>query len=196
MAVCGRGTGRGRGSRRTSVSRPTPPPPGAASGTPRPIRPTPRTYAGCWPRVGCRMLDPAGADPGIPGAAGDLPRPAARAHRLGPADPRGVLPPGRPGAERGSVAHRAGPGRVAGAAATHLSPAAPDDVFTVRTYGDTPQPYGRPASGTFGVSAATGAKVWSGTVGQATNGPVLSGIAIGGGLLVVPAGSTLTAFGN
>jgi hypothetical protein len=72
-----------------------------------------------------------------------------------------------------------------------------DDVFTVRTYGDTPQPYGRPASGTvFGVSAATGAKVWSGTVGQATNGPVLSGIAIGGGLLVVPAGSTLTAFGN
>jgi hypothetical protein len=62
---------------------------------------------------------------------------------------------------------------------------------------DTPQPYGRPASGTvFGVSAATGAKVWSGTVGQATNGPVLSGIAIGGGLLVVPAGSTLTAFGN
>jgi hypothetical protein len=52
-------------------------------------------------------------------------------------------------------------------------------------------------SGTvFGVSAATGAKMWSGTVGQATNGPVLSGIAIGGGLLVVPAGSTLTAFGN
>jgi hypothetical protein len=41
-----------------------------------------------------------------------------------------------------------------------------------------------------------GAKLWSGTVGQATNGPVLSGIAIGGGLLVVPAGSTLTVFGN
>ena len=33
-------------------------------------------------------------------------------------------------------------------------------------------------------------------MGQATNGPVLSGIAIGGGLLVVPAGATLTAFGN
>ena len=47
----------------------------------------------------------------------------------------------------------------------------------------------------FGVSAATGTKVWSGTVGQATNGPVLSGIAVGGGLLVVPAGSTLTAQG-
>lgn len=48
----------------------------------------------------------------------------------------------------------------------------------------------------FGVSAATGAKVWRGSIGQATNGPVLSGMAAGGGLLVVPAGSTLTAFGN
>ena len=37
-----------------------------------------------------------------------------RAHRLGAAHPRGVLPPGRPGAGRGSVAHRAGPGRAAG----------------------------------------------------------------------------------
>jgi outer membrane protein assembly factor BamB len=48
----------------------------------------------------------------------------------------------------------------------------------------------------YGVSAASGTQVWTGTVGQATNGPVLSGIAAGGGLLVVPAGSTLTAFGN
>jgi outer membrane protein assembly factor BamB len=48
----------------------------------------------------------------------------------------------------------------------------------------------------FGVSAVAGTKLWSGTVGQATNGPVLSGIAAGGGLLVVPAGSTLSAFGN
>src|SRR5215831_12534034 len=45
---------------------------------------------------------------------GDLPRPAGRAHRLGAADPRGVLPPGRPAAGRGRVAHRAGPGRAAG----------------------------------------------------------------------------------
>jgi hypothetical protein len=42
-----------------------------------------------------RMLDPAIAHPGMPGAAGDLPRPAGRAHRLGAAHPRGVLPPGR-----------------------------------------------------------------------------------------------------
>ena len=47
----------------------------------------------------------------------------------------------------------------------------------------------------FGVSTASGAKVWKGTVGQATNGPILSGLAVGGGLLIVPAGSTLTAFG-
>jgi outer membrane protein assembly factor BamB len=57
--------------------------------------------------------------------------------------------------------------------------------------------YALSTSGTvFGVSVTSGAKVWTGSVGQATNGPDLSGIAIGGGLLVVPAGSTLTAFGN
>ena len=43
---------------------------------------------------------PPSPDPGRPGAAGDLPRPARRAHRLGAARPRGVLPPGRPGAGR------------------------------------------------------------------------------------------------
>ena len=104
---------------------------------------------------------------------------------------------GAPALSEGALRTEQSLAALRAAAAAHLSPAAPDDVFTVRTYGDTPQPYGRPASVTvFGVSAATGAKVWSGTVGQATNGPVLSGVAIGGGLLVVPAGSTLTAFGN
>src|SRR6516225_4234892 len=67
------------------------------------------------------MLDPARAHPGVPGAAGDLPRPAPRAHRLGAAHPRGVLPPGRPAAERGRVAHRA------------VSPAA--DGFRARSTG-------------------------------------------------------------
>lgn len=57
--------------------------------------------------------------------------------------------------------------------------------------------YALSTSGTvYGVSARTGKKVWSGSVGQATNGPVLSGLAIGGGLLVAPAGSSLTAFGG
>ena len=49
-----------------------------------------------------------------PGAAGDLSRPAGRAHRLGAADPRGAVPPGRPGPGRGRASHRAGPGRAAG----------------------------------------------------------------------------------
>jgi outer membrane protein assembly factor BamB len=48
----------------------------------------------------------------------------------------------------------------------------------------------------YGRSTASGTKVWTGTVGRATNGPVLAGLAIGGGLLVVPAGSYLTAFGD
>ena len=37
-----------------------------------------------------------------------------RAHRLGAADPRGAVPPGRPGPGRGHAAHRAGRGRAAG----------------------------------------------------------------------------------
>jgi hypothetical protein len=73
------------GSPRMPASRPTPPPAAAASGTPRPARPIPGTCGRCWPRGGCRMLGPAGADPGIPGAAGRLPRPAPRARRPGAA---------------------------------------------------------------------------------------------------------------
>ena len=41
------------------------------------------------------VLGPAVAHLGVPGAAGDLSRPAGRAHRLGAAHPRRVLPPGR-----------------------------------------------------------------------------------------------------
>src|ERR1017187_7033432 len=67
----------------------------------------------------------------MPGAAGDLPRSSPRAHRLGAAHPRGVLPPGRPGAGRGRAAHRARP-RCAGAAAAaaHLSPVGQLQVAT------------------------------------------------------------------
>lgn len=54
----------------------------------------------------------------------------------------------------------------------------------------------------YGVSASSGAQVWSGTAGSTILGPdeqnadVLTGMAIGGGLLVVPAGNALTAFGG
>ncbi len=54
----------------------------------------------------------------------------------------------------------------------------------------------------YGISASSGTKVWSGTAGAVILGPdeqnadVLVGMAIGGGLLVVPAGNALAAFGN
>jgi outer membrane protein assembly factor BamB len=53
----------------------------------------------------------------------------------------------------------------------------------------------------YGVSVSTGRRVWSGKAGSVILGPdeqnadVLVGMAIGGGLLVVPAGHQLTAFG-
>ena len=74
--------------------------------------PAPADAAGRGPAAG--VLDPARPHPGMPGAAGDLSRPAGRAHRLGAAHPRGPVPPGRPGPGRGDAAHRAGPGRAAG----------------------------------------------------------------------------------
>jgi transposase len=60
----------------------------------------------CWIPPG-RILE----CPALPGA---VQRPAPRAHRLGPADPRGAVPPGRPGAGSGRAAHRAGHSRGAG----------------------------------------------------------------------------------
>ena len=54
----------------------------------------------------------------------------------------------------------------------------------------------------YGLSASSGAKVWTGTAGPKILKPdefgpdVLTGMAIGGGLLVVPAGNQLTAFGG
>jgi tRNA synthetases class II core domain (F) len=55
--------------------------------------PAPQAAAGRGPAAG--VLDPARAHPGVLGAAGAVSRPAGRAHRLGAADPRGVLPSGR-----------------------------------------------------------------------------------------------------
>jgi outer membrane protein assembly factor BamB len=48
----------------------------------------------------------------------------------------------------------------------------------------------------YGVSARTGRKVWMGSVGTQIGGSDLVGLAIGGGLLVVPAGPELVAFGG
>jgi outer membrane protein assembly factor BamB len=54
----------------------------------------------------------------------------------------------------------------------------------------------------YGISASAGTQVWSGTAGSTILGPdeqnadVLIGISVGGGLLVVPAGNALTAFGD
>jgi outer membrane protein assembly factor BamB len=54
----------------------------------------------------------------------------------------------------------------------------------------------------YGVSVKSHTKVWSGTAGTTIVGPdeqnadVLVGLGIGGGLLVVPAGNVLTAFGD
>ena len=53
----------------------------------------------------------------------------------------------------------------------------------------------------YGVSASTGRRVWSGKAGSAILGPdeqdadVLVGLAVGGGLLVVPADNQVSAFG-
>jgi len=54
----------------------------------------------------------------------------------------------------------------------------------------------------YGVSASSGTQVWAGAAGSTIAGPdeqnadVLVGMAVGGGLLVVPAGNALTAFGD
>jgi outer membrane protein assembly factor BamB len=54
----------------------------------------------------------------------------------------------------------------------------------------------------YGVSATTGKRIWSGSAGSQILGPdeqnadVLVGMAIGNGLLVAPAGRSLTAFGD
>ena len=89
--------------------------------------PAPEGPAGRGPAAG--VLDPAGADPGVPGAAGDLSRPAPRAHRLGAAArcsstraPRGWA--------RARCAPRQGLAALRAAAAAHLSPAGQLQVAT------------------------------------------------------------------
>ena len=90
----------GPASRRTSASRLTPRSPGAASGTPDRQDRLAAPEGAAGPGQAARVLDPAGAHPGVPGAARAVSRSAGRAHRLGTAHPRGVLPPGRSGSGR------------------------------------------------------------------------------------------------
>ena len=77
-----------------------------------------------------RLPDPARPDPGMPGAAGAVQRPAPRAHRLGTAHPRGAVPPGRPAAGRGRAAHREGRGRASGRSSRLPVPAGQLQVAT------------------------------------------------------------------
>ena len=61
---------------------------------------------------------------------------------------------------------------------------------------------GNSAGTVYGLSAASGKRIWSGQAGSVIHGPdeqnadVLIGMAVGNGLLVVPAGRVLTAFGG
>jgi len=52
------------------------------------------------------------------------------------------------------------------------------------------------AGNVYAVAPSSGQQVWTDNVGTSVTGGPETGMAIGGGLLVVPAGSTLTAFGN
>src|SRR5215813_436225 len=54
---------------------------------------------------------------------------------------------------------------------------------------------GGSAGKVYAVSASSGAKLWTGTA-SSPNASGVAPMAVGGGLLVVPAGPTLTAFGN
>ena len=112
--VCGRRAGRGRdhrACRRAGGRRRAAGPQAARQHRPDRFA-APAGAAGLT--GGCRNAGSAVACPGTPGAARAVSRPAHRAHRLGAADPRGAVPPGRPGPRRGRAAHRRGPGRAAG----------------------------------------------------------------------------------
>jgi hypothetical protein len=66
----------------------------------------------------------------MPGPAGDLARPAGRAHGLGAADPRGAVPPGGPGAGQGTLRTGQGLAALRAVSAAHLPPAGQLQVAT------------------------------------------------------------------
>jgi hypothetical protein len=82
------------------------------------------------------VLYPTLAGAGVAGAAGALPRPARRAHRLSAAHPRGLLPPGHHSTRRGRRDPRAGPApaRTPRRGATVTGPAAAGDDRARRSW--------------------------------------------------------------
>ena len=119
------------GSRCIWPSRPIPRSPAAASGTPRPIRPTAGTCGCCWPRDGCRS---AGSRPATSWKAG---RCWSCITICGPSTPPGcsgstrcLFHQGAPALGEGTL--RTGPGLAAlrDVSAAHLSPAGQLQVAT------------------------------------------------------------------
>src|SRR5262249_23013040 len=117
------------GSPRMSVSRPTPLPPAAASGMPRPTRPTPGTLGHCWPRAGCRS---AGSRRRRSWSTGRCWRPTTT---CGPSTPPGrsgavFFHQGAPRLAEGMLRTEQGLAGLRAAAAAHLSPAGQLQVAT------------------------------------------------------------------
>ena len=119
------------GSPRIWPSRPIPHSPAAASGTPRPIRPTRGTCGCCWPRAGCRS---AGSRPGhilecraLLELYNDLRRErtawAQRIHAV-------LFHQGAPALGEGALRTERGVAGLRAAAAAHLSPAGQLQVAT------------------------------------------------------------------
>src|ERR1035441_1708251 len=130
VAVCCRGAdggGRGRARCRASGHRRRPRPQAACQDRQDRL---PASADAAGRGAAARVLGAAAADPGVPGAAGDLSRPAGRAYGVGAADPRGVLPPGRPRLGESFLRSEQGMAELRAASAAHLSPAGQMQIGT------------------------------------------------------------------
>src|ERR1700685_4751900 len=107
-------------SRRMSPSRPTPPSPAAASGTPRPTRPTPGIFGCFWSRAGCRS---AGSRPALQDLRREHTAWIERIHAV-------FFHQGAPRLGEGALRTDRGLAALREAAAVHLSPAGQLQVAT------------------------------------------------------------------
>ena len=89
-----------------------------------------RHLRSCWPRQAAGVLDSAVAHPGVPGTAGDLSRPADRAHRLGAAHPHLFFRQGAAALDDGTLRTDRNLEALHAAAAVRLSPAGQLQVAT------------------------------------------------------------------